>query len=654
MAQFLRSMVSRDRVRYKEGGFNLDLSYITDNILAMSFPAQGLTSVWRNHIEEVERFLQTNHPNNFKIWNLTETPYDYKGFTNKVLDYPFPDHHAPSLTMLFAIVNSIDMWLGCPEHVAVIHCKGGKGRTGLVVVCYLLFACIFSDITMAAKHFAEKRSSTSKGVTQPSQIRYLEYFSSIVAGDLKITPHPMRLQSIRFGPIPKETQMYFEVYDHTANRMLFSSLTEKPYTIFPNDEDFIDCSVKVDVVDDVLIRFFTTTNQKESFHVIINTFFVPNSTHVEIFGKQNLDNGRKSGMPDEITAYVYFRPPKGQVQLHAQIDYPLFYSMRERFKSNHALAAKMSAEREAAAKLAAETAPVAPSPVPTISVPGAGALSPAPSTPIPAQTTGGQQDEPTGAVTQTEPVSAKPKIPPTPVKELPPVPPVQAKHSPPLGATAQPPTAMGPSPLQDPPATSTPPAVVAETPPSPQTPQPAPAAEPQLHPHFQVPQQSRLCPPASRAPPPPTVGWRAPNSTPTGDSAGGGGSAGRNAPPMPMPPPTAAAVPTTPPAPQPPPQPQVEVQQPSPTLPPMAALPPAALSTATAQETMQLKLGATSPSPTGSPRSERRSEGGDDLLGGARREWRRSALLQPDKAVSPAPATLGSVAAGSTTPEQAV
>jgi len=49
----LRSIVSGQRKRYIDNNFNLDLSYISERIIAMSFPSSGFESCYRNKIEVV-------------------------------------------------------------------------------------------------------------------------------------------------------------------------------------------------------------------------------------------------------------------------------------------------------------------------------------------------------------------------------------------------------------------------------------------------------------------------------------------------------------------------------------------------------------------------------------------------------------------------
>src|SRR5690606_11288525 len=124
-------------------------------------PASGLDAVYRNDINEVAEMLTYYHgSNNFMLWNLSSMTYDTSKFGNQVLQYFFPDHHAPPLDLLIQIVASIDNWLhASPEHVAVVHCKGGKGRTGVVIACYLRFSGLCETGEQGMELFASTRSS---------------------------------------------------------------------------------------------------------------------------------------------------------------------------------------------------------------------------------------------------------------------------------------------------------------------------------------------------------------------------------------------------------------------------------------------------------------------------------------------------------------
>jgi hypothetical protein len=55
---FFSGKVSADKCRLKDESFDLDLTYITDRIIAMSFPADGYEKAFRNDVDEVAAFLQ--------------------------------------------------------------------------------------------------------------------------------------------------------------------------------------------------------------------------------------------------------------------------------------------------------------------------------------------------------------------------------------------------------------------------------------------------------------------------------------------------------------------------------------------------------------------------------------------------------------------
>lgn len=50
---FLREIVGGPKNRYKENGYNLDLTYITPRIIAMAFPASGIEKLYRNNIDTI-------------------------------------------------------------------------------------------------------------------------------------------------------------------------------------------------------------------------------------------------------------------------------------------------------------------------------------------------------------------------------------------------------------------------------------------------------------------------------------------------------------------------------------------------------------------------------------------------------------------------
>eukprot|EP01120_Amphizonella_sp_Union-15-10_P011593 TRINITY_DN4958_c0_g1_i1.p1 TRINITY_DN4958_c0_g1~~TRINITY_DN4958_c0_g1_i1.p1 ORF type:complete len:136 (+),score=4.91 TRINITY_DN4958_c0_g1_i1:60-467(+) len=125
---FLRSQVSQDKKRFKDGHFDLDLTYIRPNIIAMGYPASGVEATYRNSLTSVAEMLNTKHPDSYLVFNLSERPYDSTLLNGKVLDIGFPDHHAPPISLIFKLMMLIHSWLTFKsDNVVVVHCLAGRG-----------------------------------------------------------------------------------------------------------------------------------------------------------------------------------------------------------------------------------------------------------------------------------------------------------------------------------------------------------------------------------------------------------------------------------------------------------------------------------------------------------------------------------------------
>jgi phosphatidylinositol-3,4,5-trisphosphate 3-phosphatase and dual-specificity protein phosphatase PTEN len=76
-----------------------------------------------------------------RVFNLcSERSYDPSLFQGRASRYPFDDHNPPPLSMIRAFCEEASAWLKKDsQNVAAIHCKAGKGRTGVMISALLLY-----------------------------------------------------------------------------------------------------------------------------------------------------------------------------------------------------------------------------------------------------------------------------------------------------------------------------------------------------------------------------------------------------------------------------------------------------------------------------------------------------------------------------------
>lgn len=224
----LKRLVSKKKRRFEENDFDLDMTYITKRVIAMGFPSTGCESIYRNSLKDILSLFRVKHNNNVKIYNLcVEKERIYKKdlfpFSSVTL-FPSKDHNpCPIKLILEFCVDLVLHLINNPCSVAAVHCKAGKGRTGVMICSYLIFSGLCSSAEEAFDYYAKVRTYDNKGVTIPSQRRYVKYFESFLQTNFCKPYVHMIPQMIKY-----------HVQDKTKN-ILKNFMHDERYFVSPND-----------------------------------------------------------------------------------------------------------------------------------------------------------------------------------------------------------------------------------------------------------------------------------------------------------------------------------------------------------------------------------------------------------------------------------
>uniref|UniRef100_A0A2K6PSK4 Phosphatidylinositol-3,4,5-trisphosphate 3-phosphatase n=1 Tax=Rhinopithecus roxellana TaxID=61622 RepID=A0A2K6PSK4_RHIRO len=306
LEKLMRRLVSENKRRYTRDGFDLDLTYVTERIIAMSFPSSGRQSFYRNPIEEVVRFLDKKHPNHYRVYNLcSERAYDPKYFHNRVGRIMIDDHNVPTLHEMVVFTKEVNEWMAQdPENIVAIHCKGGKGRTGTMICAFLIASEIFLTAEESLYYFGERRtdktnSSKFQGVETPSQNRYVGYFAQVKhLYNWNLPPRRILfikrliIYSIRGDVCDLKVQIVME------KKVVFSSTSLGNCSILPDietDRVLIDVFNGPPLYDDVKVQFFSSNLPKYydncPFFFWFNTSFIQSNRLY--LPRNELDNPHK-------------------------------------------------------------------------------------------------------------------------------------------------------------------------------------------------------------------------------------------------------------------------------------------------------------------------------------------------------------------------
>ena len=300
-ANIVKALVSKKKNRFCYDGFDLDLTYITERIIAMGMPSSHLEGLYRNPMEEVQRFLNTRHTAHYKVYNLCEERSYPKNSFFKQEIFPFKDHEAPPLNLMKSFCEDAKNFLDeDKKNIVAVHCKAGKGRTGTMICCLLLYMNTFETAAECLQYYGMMRAENGKGVTIPSQIRYVNYFEKIIKEKM---PHPVVfikkiITKIRMFTLPMFHKVYTPYFKIENNGMEYSS--EKKKTDFKKEDLFalVDFDIEKGflVEGDVKVTFYSDKLLKKKENIFkfwFNTNFIPNDCNIYQFKKEEIDKACK-------------------------------------------------------------------------------------------------------------------------------------------------------------------------------------------------------------------------------------------------------------------------------------------------------------------------------------------------------------------------
>ena len=184
-ANFIKRLVSKQKRRFQDSNYDLDMSYVTEKVIAMGYPSSGIETMYRNSVSDITKFFHEKHNDQIKVYNLClekDRIYNKNTFPNsKVGLFPATDHNPCPIKLILEFCIDICLYLiKNPKGVAAVHCKAGKGRSGVMICSYLIFSGLCSTSGKAFRYYARVRTKNNTGITIASQKRYIRYFETFL------------------------------------------------------------------------------------------------------------------------------------------------------------------------------------------------------------------------------------------------------------------------------------------------------------------------------------------------------------------------------------------------------------------------------------------------------------------------------------------
>ncbi|KAL1022719.1 hypothetical protein UPYG_G00031450 [Umbra pygmaea] len=297
-----------------EAESSLDLDYITERIITVSFPQTCPDQIYIQNLQEITQMLKSKHGHNYMVINLSEKNDSLTQLTHKVLDTGWLDGLAPSLEQICGVCKTMENWLQShTQHILVIHCRGGQGRVGVIVSTYIHCSSTSASAGPALDHFAMRRFYNDKvsSLMTPSQKRYVWMFSNLLKGVMKMNPSPLFLLCVVLHSVPLINPdggccLFLRVYQN-----LQAVCTSAVYQVRAGHTDRVYFVLQPAQLlkGDIMIVCYDKSTQIASREVIFRLQFHTGIIHGQplLFPKHNLDTANKdSRFPDDGKVELIF------------------------------------------------------------------------------------------------------------------------------------------------------------------------------------------------------------------------------------------------------------------------------------------------------------------------------------------------------------
>ncbi|XP_044020864.1 tensin isoform X11 [Aphidius gifuensis] len=280
----------------------MELCYVTERIIALWYrdDSQGV-------FEHATNLLRGKHADNYMIFNLSSPGRNNE---SNIRECGWPHGLAPSLERLCALCKSLDSWLNeATNRVVVLHARGAKERLGVAVSAYMNYISICGGRDQALDRFAMRRFLDDKigSLRVPSHRRYIEYFSGLLAGPLRISQSPLYLTHVTVLGVPlfepTGCRAFFKVYEgltpvYTSD--LYSVTNAREFTV-----NLGGLRLRGDILVKCYHRIYSKQSRETMFSLQFHTCVI--TENVVSFPRSELDIAcDDSRCPPDSVVTLYF------------------------------------------------------------------------------------------------------------------------------------------------------------------------------------------------------------------------------------------------------------------------------------------------------------------------------------------------------------